>query len=463
MDTRTVLIVDDEPDMLENCERLLSREGYLCKTLVDPTRVRTLLRDLEPDVLLLDLRMPEVNGMTILTVALAEDPALPVIIMTGYGTVASAVQAIGEGAFDYLTKPFSGDELQVAVQRAVCHRELTLENRALRQQIAHHAGAKAIIGSSPAITRLLDQAQKVASANTNVLITGESGTGKELLARYIHDNSPRRDRPFMPVDCAAMPETLLESEVFGYERGAFTGATDRKRGLLEEANRGTVLFDEITELSLGLQSKLLRVLEERQLRRLGSTAFIDVDIRIVAATNVDLAAAVADGTFREDLYYRLNVIPLCLPPLRERNGDAILIARKFFAQLSADQEKEPPHISADVWDALETYHWPGNVRELRNVVERLIVLDEDGRITLADLKGVLDPHSETSDEEPVPPLSYEAAQTNAMHSFRTSYLNRLLKASGGNISRAARMAGVSRRTLHRWLSPMDHTPSNEEP
>ncbi|MFQ5889382.1 MAG: sigma-54-dependent transcriptional regulator [Gemmatimonadota bacterium] len=458
MERGRVLIVDDEPDMLENCERLLSREGYACWTLSDPSRFREILEEVRPDVLLLDLRMPDVDGMTLLTVAQADDPALPVVIMTAYATVPSAVHAIREGAFDYLTKPFRADALLIAIERAARHRALALENQALRQQVARGAGREEIVGSSPPMVKLMEQARKVAPTDANVLIFGESGTGKELIARFIHARSPRKDGPFLPVDCAALPEGLLESELFGHERGAFTGADARKKGLLEEANGGTVFLDEFPEMSLGLQSKFLRTLEERQVRRLGGSQLIDVDIRIVSATNMDLEAAVAEGRFREDLYYRLNVVPLHVPPLRDRGDDIVLLAQSFLAQFSAAQDREPPRVSPDVWDALQRYHWPGNVRELRNLAERLVILDEDQRVTLSDLPEPLRPwtslSNEPSDSEQL--LPYEGARARALQAFRARYVRRLLQASGGNVSKAARAARVSRRTLHRWIAELDN-------
>ena len=462
MDRARVLIVDDEPAMLENCRRILAREGYSCSTLSDPSGFRELLSSARPDVLLLDLRMPEVDGMTVLTVAQADDPALPVIIMTAYATITSAVQAIREGAFDYLAKPFKADQLLVALERAIRHRELILENLALREQVAKGARRKEILGSSRAVSKLMDQARRVAASEANVLIRGESGTGKELIARFIHANSPRRNGPFVPVDCAAMPEGLLESEMFGHERGAFTSADSRKVGLLEEANDGTVFLDEFPEMSPGLQSKLLRALEERQVRRLGSTSLIDVNIRVVAATNLDLETAVADGRFREDLFYRLNVIPLHVPPLRERAGDVAVLASSFLAEFSAAQDRDPPRVSPDVWDALERYEWPGNVRELRNLAERLVVLDDDGRITLSDLPEPLRPWATVETGSPESELlPYEGARAEALDSFKLRYVGRLLEASGGNVSGAARAAGVSRRTLHRWIAKLNESTRDE--
>ncbi len=457
MDRPTILIVDDEPAALENCERFLSRRGYVCSTLADPMRFRDVMSEVQPEALLLDLRMPGVDGMTILTVALADDPALPVIIMTAHGTIESAVHAIGEGAFDYLEKPFTADQLVLSVDRAVRHRNLTLENRALREHVERGRSVEQIVASSQAMAKTLDWLMKVAPSDANVLILGESGTGKELVARSIHANSPRRDGPFTPVDCAALPEGLLESELFGYERGAFTGAVDRKKGLLEEAAGGTIFLDEFTELSVGLQSKLLRVLEERQLRRLGGVELIDIDIRVLAATNIDLEAAVAAGTFREDLYYRLSVVPIVLPPLRDRKGDVALLARTFLARFSAIHGADPPKVSPEVWDALEQHSWPGNVRELRNLMERLVVLSESDRITLADLPEMLRPRAFVTRqdmEDDWLSQPYSNARLEALRVFRLQYARALLSGCRGNQSKAARTAQVSRRTIHRWVSEL---------
>jgi len=460
-----VLVLDDEPAMLENCQRLLSREGYVCSTLADPLRFREVRAAFEPDVLLLDLRMPGADGMSILAAALADDPALPVIIMTAYATVSSAVTAIREGAFDYLAKPFTADQLLVAVERALRYRGLTIENQTLRDLVAQGTAFERIVGSSQAFKRVLDQVRKVAPTGANVLITGESGTGKELIARAIHAHSRRRQGPFVPVDCAALPDALLESELFGHERGAFTGAVSRTEGLLIAAHGGTLFLDEVTEMTPALQAKLLRALEERKVRRLGGTAFVDVNIRLLAATNVDLDQAVAEGRFRPDLYYRLNVVHLRVPPLRARQGDVALLAQTFLTEFAQTLGKPVPRISPEALDAMERYDWPGNVRELRNVAERLVVLDEDGRVTLADLpdaiRGWSVPTGEPDGCAPLPP--YPAARAAALAAFKTTYLRQLLSAHGDNVSRAARAAGVSRRTLHRLLAEGALPPRRTKP
>ncbi|MBI4409658.1 MAG: sigma-54-dependent Fis family transcriptional regulator [Gemmatimonadetes bacterium] len=457
-----ILIVDDEPAMLENCRRLLEREGHVCVGLAEAKQLRAVLADSRPDVLLLDLRLPDVDGMTLLAVALADDPDLPVVVITAYASLASAVQAMREGAFDYLAKPFAGEQLAVAVERAVRYRGLRVENRALREQVGQTLSFDGVIGStSPMMVRLMDRVRKVAPTDANVLISGESGTGKELIARCVHANSARKGRAFIAVDCAALPEGLLESELFGYERGAFTGAVARKEGLLVEANGGTVFLDEFTELPPALQSKLLRALEQRQVRRLGATQLIDLDIRLVAATNIELEAAVATGDFRQDLYYRLNVVPLRVPPLRERRGDIPLLLQTFLRQFGQLHGKEVPEVSPDVWELLERYAWPGNIRELKNLAQRLVVLDEDGRITRSDLPETLRfPLSAAPGSAPAAAtsLEYEAARGAALRAFHASYLTRLLEEHGGNVTRAARAAGLSRRTLHRWLAQLREPP-----
>ena len=451
-----ILVIDDEPAMLENCERLLSRDGYACTTLAEPLRFREVAAALDPDVILTDLRMPGVDGMTILAAGVADDPARPVIVMTAFATVASAVAAVREGAFDYITKPFTADQLLVAVERAARYRGLSVENRSLRQQVARSIVNDGILSSNPVMTHLMEQARKVAPTDANVLITGESGTGKELVARLIHTHSTRHDRPFIPVDCAAMPEGLLESELFGHERGAFTGAVQRKDGLLSNANGGTVFLDEIAELSTVLQSKLLRVLDQRQMRRLGDSRLIDLDIRVVTATNRDLAVAVSNGSFREDLYYRLNVVHFTLPPLRARQGDVPLLMNAFLREFATIAGRQPPEVTADAWAILERHSWPGNVRELRNAAQRLVVLDVDGRITAEDLSGALGRGLGAPQTDSTPwPLAYSRALDRALHEFRNTYVTRLLELHGGNVSRAATTAGVSRRTLHRWLADLN--------
>lgn len=449
-----ILIVDDEPEMLENCERLLRPEGYDVHILDSSLAFRQTAHELRPDIILSDLRMPGADGMTVLAAAVADDPQRPVLLMTAHATVASAVAAIREGAFDYITKPFTADQLVVAVERAARFRRLTVENRTLLKEIERRSDS-GILSGSPVMQRLLEQAHRVAPTDANLLVTGESGTGKELMARLVHYHSARATAPFVPVDCAALPEGLLESELFGHEKGAFTGAVARRDGLIAEANGGTLFLDEVGEMSMLLQAKLLRVLEQREIRRLGNVRLVPVDIRVIAATNRDLGAAVNGGTFREDLYYRLNVVQLELPPLRAREGDVSLLLRTFIDEFAQAAGRASPTLATAAWEALVAHRWPGNVRELRNVAQRMVVLDDDGVITLHDLpESIRRPAglAAAPADENIPLASYEFALQRVVRSFQAQYLHRLLEIHGGNISRAAVTAGVSRRTVHRWLA-----------
>lgn len=452
-----VLIVDDEPDMVENCVRILARAGYQCRGARDAQTGLALVEAERPDVLLTDLKMPGMDGMELIRRARTVDPDLPVIVITGFATIESAVQAMREGAFDYLPKTFSMDQLQVAVDRAFRHRQLVLENRNLRDQLQETMGLENIIGRSPAMTRVFELVRKAARSEANILILGESGTGKELIARAIHANSPRAAQPFVPVDCASLPENLLESELFGHEKGAFTGAVRSKPGLIETAHRGTLFLDEIGELTLPLQSKLLRVIQERQIRRVGGTAQIDVDVRIVSATNRNLRESVAKGEFREELYYRVNVIAIALPPLRERAGDIPLLVHAFLKRYG---QGRVTRIADDALAALEAYPWPGNVRELQNVVERACALADDDTIRRRDLPDYVlhaEPLKAAATAARLPEtgaagLTLQEARERWMRTLESAYLRELLDRHGGNISAAAKAAGIDRKTFHRLVS-----------
>ena len=337
MSATRVLIVDDEPDMLENCARILGRVGYQCFTTTEPAKALALLEEEGPDLLITDLKMPGMDGMALLKRAHELDPTLPVIVITAFATIESAVAAVKEGATDYLPKNFSVEHLRVAVERALRQRNLQVENKNLREQLQEAFGLESIIGRSESMARVFDLVKKAARSEANILVLGESGTGKELVARAIHANSPRAAQAFVPVDCASLPEHLLESELFGHEKGAFTGAVRSKPGLMEVAHHGTLFLDEIAEMPVGLQVKLLRALQERQIRRVGGTAFVDVDVRVVSATNRDLREATIKGQFREELYYRVNVIAIQLPPLRDRAGDVRLLAHAFLKRYGQER------------------------------------------------------------------------------------------------------------------------------
>ena len=460
MSRARVLIVDDEPDMVENCARILGRTGYDCLTATDPRRGLAMLEAERPDVLLTDLKMPEVDGMELLRRAHDVDPALPVIVITAFATIESAVAAVKEGAFDYLPKNFSVEQLRVAVDRALRHRGLELENRNLKEQLAQTYGLENIIGRSPAMTRVFELVKKAARSEANILVVGESGTGKELIARAIHANSPRAAHAFVPVDCASLPENLLESELFGHEKGAFTGAVKSKQGLMEVAHRGTIFLDEIAEMPVGLQVKLLRALQERQIRRVGGTAILTVDVRVVSATNRDLREAVLKGQFREELYYRINVIAIALPPLRERAGDVRLLAHAFLKKYGHGRVRG---IDDDAMAALEAYTWPGNVRELQNVLERACALAESEKVTRRDLAehmlqpavrpaaGIV-PGAPGAALEAGSELTLKDAKDKWMQVLEASYLRDLLARHDGNVSAAAKAAGIDRKTFHRLIN-----------
>ena len=461
MSEAAILIVDDEPDMVENCARILRRAGYRCLTATDSHRALSLLESEAPDVLLTDLKMPGMDGMELLRRARDLDPSLPVVMITAFATIESAVAAMKEGAFDYLPKNFSVDQLQVAVERALRQRRLQVENRNLREQLQATFGLENVIGRSLAMTRVFELVKKAARSEANILVLGESGTGKELIARAVHANSPRAAQPFVPVDCASLPEQLLESELFGHEKGAFTGAIKTKPGLIEVAHRGTLFLDEIGDIPMGLQSKLLRTIQERQVRRVGATSLINVDVRVVSATNRDLREAVTRGQFREDLYYRVNVIAIPLPPLRERAGDVTLLAHAFLKKFGQGRVTS---FEDEALAALEAYPWPGNVRELQNVVERACALADAEVIKRRDLPDYVlareslrattpagaagvDPRLAETESLPL-----TEARERWMAVLESNYLRDLLDRHGGNVSAAAKAAGIDRKTFHRLVS-----------
>jgi DNA-binding NtrC family response regulator len=457
--TPRVLVVDDEPDMVENCARILKRIGYQCLTATDPQRALALVETERPDLLLSDLKMPGMDGIELLRRSREIDSALPVILITAFASIESAVAAIKDGAFDYLPKNFSVDQLRVAVERGLRQRDLQVENRNLREQLQGTLGFENLIGRSPAMMKVFELVRKAARSEANILVLGESGTGKELIARAIHANSPRAAQAFVPVDCASLPEPLLESELFGHEKGAFTGAVKSKRGLMEVADRGTLFLDEIGELPLPLQAKLLRVLQERQLRHVGGTAQIDVDVRVVSATNRDLRETAAKGQFREELYYRINVIAIALPPLRERAGDLKLLAHAFLKRYGGERVTG---FDDAALQALEAYGWPGNVRELQNVIERACALADGNHITRLDLPdyllqgiGMHRPATSATAGPSLPDsgdMPLKDAKEKWMQVLEASYLRGLLERHAGNVSAAAKAAGIDRKTFHRLIN-----------
>jgi DNA-binding NtrC family response regulator len=446
--------------MVESSARLLGLAGHQCVTTTAGHEALALLESQRPEVLLTDLKMPGMEGLELMRRAHQLDPDLPVIVITAFASIESAVGAVKEGAFDYLPKPFTANQLRVAVDRALRQRELRLENRNLRQQLQETLGLESIIGRSPAMVHIFELIKKAARSEANILVLGESGTGKELVARAIHANSERASQPFVPVDCASLPEHLLESELFGHEKGAFTGAVKTKSGLIEMADRGTLFLDEIGELPLALQSKFLRALQERKIRRVGGTGLLDVDMRVVSATNRDLREEVAKGRFREELYYRINVIAIELPPLRERAGDVPLLAQAFLKKYARGQ---PLTLDEAALAALEAYAWPGNVRELQNVIERACVLTDGTAVRPRDLPDYVFRRQRAPDARPAPAadclgpqsrtdLPLKQAKEQWMETLEGSYLRELLERHRGNISAAAKAAGIDRKTFHRLIN-----------
>ncbi len=447
---KQILIVDDDPAVLESCAPILADEGHAVETASGGAQAIAALRERPFDLMLIDLRMPGMDGIETLREAKRIDPQVTCVIFTAYGTVQNAVEAMRCGAFNYITKPFTADELILCASRALEHSDLQTENRRLRSEATSNFGFDEINTRSPLMKGTLRMLSKAAASGASILVTGESGTGKELAARGVHTQSRRADKPFIPVDCAAIPETLLESELFGFERGAFTGADRRKRGLLEQADGGTLYLDEIGEMPLSLQSRLLRTFQERCFRRLGGDRLISVDIRIVSSTNRELDREVREGRFREDLFFRLNVVHATLPPLRERREDIPLLARHFLEKYQDDQRDQGFRIDADAMASLETYDWPGNIRELQNVIERAVILSEDEIITKADL-----PECVLSQTRLLATashgMSYRESRDALAADHGRRYFSELLRRHGGNVSRAAKEAKISRKFLYELI------------
>ncbi len=381
----TLLIVDDEKNYLLVLEDLLSEAGYQVYTADSGSKGLEMALASDLDVIITDMKMPGMDGMTLLERVHAEKPDLPVIMMTAFGSVEKAVEAMRKGAFDYILKPFKNEELKLTIRKALEHHQLLRRNRYLSQELQERYQFSSIIGKSAPMQRIYELIEKVAPAKATVLITGESGTGKELIARAIHFNSPRRNQPFITVNCGALPETLLESELFGHEKGSFSGAVSQRKGRFELAHEGTLFLDEITEMSAPLQVKLLRVLQEMEFERVGGSVTLRVDIRLVAASNRNLKEEVAAGRFRSDLFYRLNVVHVHLPPLRERTDDIPLLVNHFLTKYGASVGKPKMSIGLDALRCLMQYSWPGNVRELENAIERAVILCGGNEIELRDI------------------------------------------------------------------------------
>jgi DNA-binding NtrC family response regulator len=380
-----VLLIEDKESLRTMLRLALEAHGHSVLEATDEPGARALLAEQRPAVVLTDLKLPSGDGFGVLSAAKDLDPALPVIVMTGYASIQDAVRAMKEGATDFLAKPVEPEHLLLMVERAITQRRMMVENTVLKEELAERRGAPRIVGEDPKLRQVSQQLHRAAATDATVLIEGESGTGKELFARALHALSPRADGPFVAINCAAIPETLLETELFGHEKGAFTGAVVRKLGRFEVAHRGTLFLDEIGDLPMAMQAKILRAIEERQFERVGGTQTLRVDVRVVAATHRNLKARAAERLFREDLYFRLSVFPIRVPPLRERHGDVILLARYFIERFCRDLSKPVLGLSPEAMDALSGYSWPGNVRELQNCIERAAILCEEGPIKPRDL------------------------------------------------------------------------------
>jgi len=438
----SVLIVEDEKNTREGLERALNR-SYQVHLAEDAERALKILSEKPVEIILTDLRMPGMDGLTLVRRAVAHESQPICIVLTAYGSIESAVEAMKAGAYEFLTKPVNLDQLEIVIQRALRSRRLESENRDLRTQLDERFGLEAIIGKTPVMEELFELIRQVAPSRTTVLIQGESGTGKELVAHAIHNLSPRSRGPFIAVHCAALPHNLLESELFGHEKGAFTGAVERRRGRFELADGGTLFLDEISEIDPAIQVKLLRVLEERKFERVGGQETLEADIRLVAATNSNLEKLAQEGKFRSDLFYRLNVVTVNLPPLRERRDDTPLLARYFLKEFAAENDKKIEDISADALAALVAYSWPGNVRELKNVMERMVVLSRGAKLSLRDLPPALRSGNPAAHSPANAPASLrEAGQRLILDT---------LQSCSGNRTLAAKKLGISRRTLHRKL------------
>ena len=455
----SILVIDDEQGILDTLRILLKNEGFEVATAQGGKAGLEALKNSAPDIVLTDIRMPQVSGIEILAAVKEQDPETPVVLMTAQASLQSAIQAVNSGAFHYVQKPFSNDEIVALCRRAAEVRRLKSENKQLKQEIRRRevSGKVKPLGKSRLFTDVLRLAEQVAPTESTVLIQGESGTGKEVIARYLHELSARAEGQFLSINCGALPESLLESELFGHVKGSFTGAVRDKQGLFAAARGGTFFLDEIGEMSPATQVKLLRVLQEREAIPVGGTEAIPVDVRVVAATNRDLEDDIKRGRFRTDLYYRLNVINIHLPPLRDRRDDIPIFVKEFLAHIAAERGEAPKALASDAEDVIMVYDWPGNVRELENALERAVTLT----------KGDVIPRSAIPDkitERKAEPLVAERTHTNpALDVIEQAYITWVLQAEGGNKTRAAEVLGIDPSTLYRKLSRYESPAPNAQP
>ncbi len=439
---KTILIADDEQAVRGALERLLEFESYRVVQAADGPSALDLVRDRPVDLVLLDIKMPGMDGLEVLAQLHHEHPQLPVVIISGHGSIQTAVEATRLGAFDFIEKPIDADRILLVIRNGLAQRRLLRENVSLKAEVRQRTR---LVGQHTEMSRILETVKKVASANVRVLIMGENGTGKEMIARALHETSPRADEPFVEVNCAAIPEELIESELFGHERGAFTGAVARRIGRFELADGGTLFLDEVGDMSLSAQAKVRRVLQESVFERVGGTEMMRVDVRVVAASNKDLLKASREGRFREDLYYRLNVVPITVPPLRERSTDIPLLAEHFLQQTARELGQAPKKMSRAAIDALREYSWPGNVRELKNLIERLVILTPGATIDASDLP-IMAP-AEGGEGRYFDIETYVGFKD----AVEKDFFERKLRTYGHNVSKTARKLGMQRSNLYKKL------------
>ncbi len=445
---KRVLLIDDEIDMLNSFQKILSHyEDFKISSVYDPNEALEILKKEKFDLVITDLKMKEVTGLDILKFIKKSSPETEVLMISGYGTIEASVEAMKEGAFDFLEKPFTSKKLFESIDRIFYESQ----SRTGSEEDSDEKVVEGIIYKSDKMQQIIDLINKVASRKMSVLITGESGTGKELIARAIHKLSKSSLDPFVPVNCGALPEHLFESELFGHERGAFTGAVKTKPGLLEFANNGTFFFDEIGDMSQALQVKLLRMLQEKKIRRVGGQKEIEIDVRIIAATNKNLETAVEEKKFRKDLFYRLNAIQIEIPPLKDRIEDVIPLSKHFMKELCNRDDRPPRQFSEDAMKALLSYSWPGNVRELQNMVERAYFLSSSNIIHESDIP-LANTKSSSRLEEQMMHLSYKDARDKLLERFEVEYLTYYLKKNDGNVTRTAEDCGLDRRSIHRLIN-----------
>ena len=445
----TILIADDEPDIRESLKIVLESEGYKCTAVTNGEEALQKIQESDYELLITDILMPKLDGMKLLDKAVHVSPQTIIIIMTAYASIESAIAALRKGASDYLLKPLEFEEVIIRIKQLLKQKQLLLENKILKKQIDKQYNFNNIIGQSRSMQRVYNLIKQVSAAPTNVLITGPSGTGKELVARAIHNNSDRSDKPFIPVNCGAIPDNLYESEFFGYKKGAFTGANSDHDGLFRSANSGTLFLDEIADLPENVQVKLLRVLQEKEIRPVGSSNTFKVDVRILAATNKDLYAEVQDGRFREDLYYRLNVVELNLPPLSERKEDIPLLVNFFIDKYNHELKRSVKGVDNAVMKAFMHCEWKGNLRELENMIERAVLLCESDYITLQELPPHLNNTFRRNEED------YPASLNEALHKYERNHILGILAQTNWSRSEAARIMGIDTSTLYRKMQKLE--------